>query len=502
MVEVPVVAPVTAVVARPLPAASESGRAAPAAPSPSTATGTQEAPRQQPAPSTTAESGTRVTVSESSVDLRSLPAPVTLAARVVATQAADTIRLETALGRILVTAPGLTTEPGASLRLAVDTGGVVRLLPPQTQPATGTAGASAPATGHAIPTLAAGDVVQARLLPAAQTAPSNAAAQPPPAGPTLPAIGPTTVTVRILAIEPAIQPLLGGSQAAARPGTAQPPSLTVPAPFEATVSGRAALGQPVLNFANGTLVLDRGDLPDGARLRLEVLATARSVGPPAPSIAQLGGLLDEMMAALVAQPSLAAAVDARLPRMGPKLGSSTLFLMAALQGGGVGALVGQDAQQAMQKQGRDSLLKRLAEALSQRGSRLETEAASAGSELWRALYLPIATAHGWQPLRVAWQEPDDGQDEGGEDERARFQIDFGFSRLGPVRLDGLAGTGRLDLLLISRTAFGAESRAEIEALFGDTIAAMGLKGHIRFVEQPDLTAPAVRAEQVHPDVTV
>lgn len=503
------VAPTTARGGTPTPTVEDGRAAAPqnaatAATPAAAATGAQArqaAAPQAPAPTS---AGLPVTVAESDVELASLPTPASFAARVVATGAGGQIRLETALGQLLVTAGGgALPEPGAALRVAVEPGGAVRLLfasSAQTQPASVPTPALAPAPGG-IPALAAGDVVPARLLPVAGSA------QPAPAGQAAPALAPAAaaVTVRVLSVT--APPTTPGASAAAAP---TPPTATPPLPLaatgtsEATVSGRAALGQPILNFANGLLVVDRGELPDGARVRLEVLHAAQAAAPTAPAIAGLTEALDEMLVALAAaQPALVAAIEARVPRMGPRLGSGALFLMSALQGGAVGALVGGEAQQALRALGREGALKRLAEALARHSPRLEVEPAATGSEFWRTLYLPVATPHGWQPLRVAWREqaPGDEGEDGDDDDRARFRIDFSFSKLGPVRVDGLAGTGRLDLLLVSRTALGAETRGEIETLFADSIGAMGLKGHIRFVEQPDLVAPEVRADERHASVT-
>lgn len=461
----------------------------------STSRGTaQSAPAPQTAPP--ARAGTPVTVSSASIDLTSLPSPTNLAARVVAASPDGQLQLETALGRVAVNAGKLAVDVGASARLQVD-GGTVRLQLTSSQNGTAATGAGNTAarpapTGGSITTLQPGDVVQARLVQ-----------NPVPGQPVAASQSASTVTVRIVAVD---LPATSGapSQTSALPTatntSGQAPALT---PLQATVSGRAALGQPVLDTASGRLVLNSGDLPDKAQVRLEVLTSTKALPRPAPIIAPLADAIDDVMSALAStQPVMAAALEStRIPRMGARLTSATLFLMSALQGGGVRGMLGQDAEAAVQKGGRGDLLKRLSEALAQRGARLETDSAANTGEVWRTLYLPVASVQGWQPMRVAWREPDEAEGEEDGDDRSRFQIDFSFSKLGPIRLDGLAGTGRLDLLLISRAALASGTRGELEDLFTNTIEAIGLRGHLRFVEQPDLTAPEVRADQPHASVT-
>ena len=460
----------------------------------------QSAPAAQTAPPV--RTGTPVTVSSASIDLTSLPSPTNLAARVVAAQPDGRLQLETALGRVTVNAGKLVVDAGASARLQID-GGTVRLQvsPPQNAAAAtgGSNTAARPAApGGSVATLQPGDVVQARLVQ------NPAPGQPAPTAQTAQAAKtPTTVTVRIVAVDlPASSgaPSQTTALPAASTASGQTASLT---PLQATVSGRAALGQPVLDTASGRLVLNSGDLPDKARVHLEVLTSTKALPRPVPVIAPLADAIDDVMAALASiQPAMAAALDStRIPRMGARLTAATLFLMSALQGGGVRGLLGQDAEAALQKGGRGDLLKRLSEALAQRGARLETDTVANTGEVWRTLYLPVASVQGWQPMRVAWREPDGGEGEDGDDDRSRFQIDFSFSKLGPIRLDGLAGTERLDLLLISRAALASDTRGELETLFTNTIEAIGLRGHLRFVEQPDLTAPEVRADQPHASVT-
>lgn len=496
------------------------------APPTAAAAGTGYAAPAPPPTQTAPPPGTPVAIAESTADLASLPTPSTLAARVVATETGGRLHLETALGRIVTGPNSPALEPGATLRIQIDGKGV-RLLPDTGQAGSARGGAQAPAqaatqagaaaTARTITSLAPGDVVQARLLPTQNPAPATPTASASTASQANP--GKTAITVRVLAVGPAgaqaaqtsAAPAVGSSPAAS--GAALPTSPSQPGailaatgPIQATVTGHAALGQPVLNFTNGTLLLEKGNLPVGAQVRLEVVASPRGGSLTAPIITPLTDAMDETLAALTAlQPALAAAVDSgRVPKMGPKLTSSILFLMSALQGGGTRGLIGQEASQALQAAGRETLLKKLAEALGQRGPRLESDPASAGGEIWRTVYLPVSTAQGWQPLRVAWRDgeaEDDGEE--GDDEPTRFQVDFSFSKLGPVRIDGLAGTGRLDLLIVSRARMASGDRAELETLFTSTIEAMGIRGHIRFVEQPELAAPEIRAEQQrHASATV
>lgn len=486
------------------------------------AAGNSNAAPAPPPPQTAPPPGTPVIIAESDVALNNLPTPTTLAARVIATETGGRLHLETALGRIVTGPNSPALEPGSTLRIQID-GKAIRLLPDTDQAGpsrTGTQAASqattsaGPAAGtRTISTLTPGDVVQARLLPTqnpAQATPAITASTANPAK--------TAITVRVLAVGSASAQVAQSSAAPAAGGSPVANGATLPTspgqpgailaatgPIQATVTGHAALGQPVLNFANGTLLLEKGNLPVGAQVKLEVLASPRGTPLTAPIITPLTDAIDETLAALTAlQPALAAAVESgRVPRMGPQLTSSILFLMNALQGGGTRGLIGQEAFQTLQAAGREGLLKKLAEALGQRGPRLESDPASAGGEVWRTVYLPVSTAQGWQPLRVAWRDDnaaDDGEE--GDDERTRFQVDFSFSKLGPIRIDGLAGTGRLDLLIVSRTRMASDERIELETLFTSTIEAIGIRGHIRFVEQPELPAPEIRAEQPHASATV
>ncbi|MEZ5669292.1 MAG: hypothetical protein R3F55_18020 [Alphaproteobacteria bacterium] len=480
------------------PAAPAGDAAVPRQPAADTAAAQGRTGQQAPAPAPTqapVQPGTAATVASSTFDLASLPSPATLAGKIVAVDSgaqSARVEIETALGRLTVTVSGSAGQPGAAVKLLVGPGGTVRLQPvPGQQPA-----ANAPAAAPGAAT--AGDVVQGRLRPAG----TNTAGAAPSGG--------TPLAVRIVTVQqPGSQAVQGQAAAGAAltAGSAgvAPPAGGVAGQVPQLVSGvatQSAGGQSLLVTENGTIQIEGKTLPAGARVQLELLPSGAPAARAAPAIAAMAEAMDDMLAALAAlQPALAAGIaEQRVPRFGPRMTAGVMFLLSALQGGGARGWMGAETEQALLRGGRDGLLQRIRSAMGQQATRVETDPASGAGEVWRSVYLPLATVEGWQPLRVAWRESAERQDED-EQSGMRFQVDFSFSRLGPIRLDGLAGPGRLDLLLVSRTAMPAATRDELGTLFDDTIGAMGLNGHLRFVQQAELPPPAVSADPRHAEVT-
>ena len=102
---------------------------------------------------------------------------------------------------------------------------------------------------------------------------------------------------------------------------------------------------------------------------------------------------------------------------------------------------------------------------------------------WRAYSLPLYQDGDLTAARLLVRHrgaDDAGGLADGERGGRRFLIDVELSRLGPLQLDGMLKTPRLDLVLRSHRPFPIEDRQEIGRLFADACDACGLAGALSF----------------------
>ena len=318
-----------------------------------------------------------------------------------------------------------------------------------------------------------------------------------------------------------LQALPVGSQFAVTVNSVQPPApqatpgqATTPTPglqplpaggatLTATVVGSTAAGQPLLQTSFGLVTIPGAQgLPAGTGVTLglsptalgEAEAAARAAlglsSGTAASTGQPGGLsrawpaLNEAFLQLSQiNPALAQTLlQTAIPQPGQQLAGALLFFMAALRSGDVRGWMGDQAARALSgRDGRSPLLSRLNDDM---GQMVRSGTDSAGNE-WRGFYIPLFDGRDLQQIRLFMRDPTE-EGGGGKDGGAghRFLIDLDLSKLGPLQLDGLARTERLDLIVRTHRALPRDIKAEIARLFEETAERVGLKGQVSFQATP------------------
>ena len=194
---------------------------------------------------------------------------------------------------------------------------------------------------------------------------------------------------------------------------------------------------------------------------------------PLPSLAAVLAALMQVDTALAQR-----VTQAIVPQPNAQLGATLLFFLAAMRGGDVRNWLGERASRTLEASGRGELLQRL-------GAELASLARQSLDPLpgdWRSYALPLY--HDGEVsagrLLVRHRDADEaGQAESGRGGR-RFLIDVELSRLGPLQLDGMLKTPRLDLVLRSHRPFPIDDRQEVGRLFADACDACGLAGALSF----------------------
>lgn len=386
--------------------------------------------------------------------------------------------------------------------------------PGQIAPGTGGLSQTGPATGGGAVPIAAGQVLSATLAQRAAPEAVNPAYQRYGAAP----IG-ASFDVRVLSITPPGTQAAGqATTGAPTAGAATPGGATAGAAagrgiamginaaghpvVNAQVIGQTASGMTVVNAGFGLLTVPSGGalLAAGAQLQLEFLGRPPVAnGSPLPgqpgiapaiALAEFGGrppgdagtlahdweTLRRTIEALVQQNPQAAqtTLGRAVAHPGERLAAGLLFLVAAMRGGDLGALLGEPAMRSLERAGRGGLLRRLNDELGVL-NKLATEA----SGEWRAFFLPVQPPDGpITPVRLFFRQPRKNQKPG--EQATRFVVETELTRIGPIQIDGLAKATRLDLILRTREALPAEAQNEIDRLFQSAAAEGRFTGSIAF----------------------
>jgi hypothetical protein len=436
-----------------------------------------------------------------------LPAPgASLALRVVAVQLAAPQRgaapapstAATVIpGVIRATAPdaAIVATPGSTLRLTsapplpVGTRIALELLPslPATArliraPVEEAAAATSPAPPSAVPSSDAD--ASAPEGPTSATPgtakPPNAASQgsagAPPASTASPATSrPTAADTPVVRVTIAPAPAIAGAQASpALVGRvlADPRTTASAASLVETPLGLLAV-TPRLAVPAGSLLLL--ELPDGLPATLDPLPRAR---PGAGGAKDWPALQATLTALDHAAPNLSAQLRADLSSGGGEtLAGALLYLVATLRGSDNVAWPGAAIEHALLEAGHGDLAKRLGEEI----GALRSLADAPATAPWQVFILPIVDGGQVRPLRLYLKRRDEaGRRRKGEDENARFVLEFELSRFGTMQLDGFIRRHRFDLALRSLAPLAESLRHEVTRIFHDRIAAAGLTGEIDF----------------------
>jgi len=167
-----------------------------------------------------------------------------------------------------------------------------------------------------------------------------------------------------------------------------------------------------------------------------------------------------------------------IPQAGQQLTASLLFFVAALRGGSVRSWIGERGMAAADASSSPDLLTRLTSEFT--GASRAMAEPLAGE--WRTLSIPFQ--HGQQLHELLLHYHGNGRSAGkGDDDddgAKRIMVDFTLSRSGPMRLDGLLGQKRFDLLVRSINSLPDWMQNDVVRLFASACEASGLVGSVGF----------------------
>jgi hypothetical protein len=168
-----------------------------------------------------------------------------------------------------------------------------------------------------------------------------------------------------------------------------------------------------------------------------------------------------------------------LPQPNAQFGLAAAFLANAVRQGRFESWGGSETLRALDKAGGAGLKARLDGDMTQAQARVTD---SSGQD-WRVMTLPFLNQEKIEEIRLYMrdrQDAEDGKGDGDAPRPKRFIIEADFSRLGPIQLDGLSREKHVDVAVRSHRPLDEAAQREIEALFADTVTAMGLTGRVDF----------------------
>ncbi len=238
-------------------------------------------------------------------------------------------------------------------------------------------------------------------------------------------------------------------------------------------------------------------LPPGTRLVMEVtpLPASQAAAQAPEAAVRDSGLargwpaLEEALRILQPgdlQPASMTLGSHALPRPGPRFASTTLFFLAALRGGDLGAWLSGSAAQALERAGRSDLVGRLKQDFA-RMSRLAAEPAPGE---WRGYLVPVLDDGALSQVRFFVRRPESEEEGGGPaagGRATRFVVEVAFSRFGELQLDGLIQGRRFDLILRSRAPLAPPLRRDIAEIYEAAGATTGYRGQLVFQASADWT---------------
>lgn len=298
----------------------------------------------------------------------------------------------------------------------------------------------------------------------AATSPSQAAALPPG----------TAVQVRLIGLAQPGQPL-----------TAPPVTAGATGIFSGVVTGQTANGGVSVQTPIGTLnVAVPTAPPTGTQLLLQMVGDPRAPLPGSGTAEGSGARFEALRDAVAllrgGDPAAAQRMTQSLiPQANSQFGLAAVFLANAIRQGRFEKWGGAETVRALTQSGGGSgLLSRLDGDMAQAQGRVTD---SAGQD-WRTLTLPFMNQGQIEPIRLYMRDRDSSGENGDGDsgKPKRFIIETDFSRLGPMQFDGLTQDKRVDVVVRSQRDLADDAKREIEALFADTVTAMGLTGRVDF----------------------
>ncbi|MCK5445748.1 MAG: hypothetical protein KAI73_09000, partial [Rhodospirillaceae bacterium] len=285
------------------------------------------------------------------------------------------------------------------------------------------------------------------------------------------------------------------SASSAQPG-ATPALLAKGGIINATVVGRTAGGQPIIQTPGATIALDgRGAIAIGSKITLEILTDPAAAKPPAAASAILRAGAGEALFRATGWNTLAQAlstlenadparfqqvVQNTLPQPGTKLGAQLLFFLTALRGGDLRSWLGEAPSKLVERE-RPGTLARL-------GGEFQMMSKAAGEPSagdWRLALIPLYNHERVEQIRLFQRraKQNDTEDESGS---KRFVLDFTLTRLGHFQIDGLvkADNSRVDLIIRTERPLDHKVQVEIGQIYNAAAELTGIGGGVAFQAAP------------------
>ncbi|MGD9536957.1 MAG: hypothetical protein AB7P52_04305 [Alphaproteobacteria bacterium] len=289
--------------------------------------------------------------------------------------------------------------------------------------------------------------------------------------------------------------------------------------LDGLVTGHDRDGNALVRTSHGMLALPPSPaLTPGARTSFELVplssglgakliavvqpdanATSRPAGPPEallprtapapiPSPPNVGfPALAEALARLDAHaPRLALQALHALPGGDGSFVSALLSVVGALRRGDVFSLLGVQGTRSLDRPTLAALKREIDGAA-------RAEVQDANGEAWRTLLVPVLDGEALGHLGIFLHRQPRQDEADGTPQPVRFLVEASPSTLGPLQIDGFSMERRLDLILRSHKPLPEAWRDDIRALYGETLATLGLSGGIVFQVVPHFPVSGMAA---------
>jgi hypothetical protein len=159
---------------------------------------------------------------------------------------------------------------------------------------------------------------------------------------------------------------------------------------------------------------------------------------------------------------------------------AALFFLSAIKGGDLSQWMGQKANDAIQKAGKNGPASRLMQE-----SQAMNRIASENSHEWRSMVMPFYYEGAFQKVVLhSRKEQKNQQDEDSNTKAVRFIFDLKYNGIGDVQLDGLfrmqKQSGRLDVILRTQQHFSSLMQADMRRIYTGAIEQAGISGELSF----------------------
>jgi hypothetical protein len=166
------------------------------------------------------------------------------------------------------------------------------------------------------------------------------------------------------------------------------------------------------------------------------------------------------------------------------LPAALLFLVAAMRSGDLSAMLNEKVSDTLNKMGKAEALSKFLKSAASKGAEIFNSKPEQGSAAeWKSVMLPMHAEGQVSAVALHWRDypsGHNGDDSGGEDDIARFVLDFRLSAMGDVQLDGFFKNNSLNVALRLSELPSIAMQSRITSFYNDALDQMGLGGDMRF----------------------